>query len=187
MHTITECPRCRMDFMYHSADRHLFRDITIVDEVGNNEVIDTVICQSCHDVEEYINDISMQYDLENYQTYKDEVKYFWEIGALNELELDGMITVDREERREDGSLSYQSFRLLTEEEFNGRFKIFEQTNFPIQDDTWASRRWNKERTKYIDLSGYTDQDLIAVEDRDNWGEGIDVLIINEEEEDELPF
>jgi hypothetical protein len=185
MHTITECPRCKMDFMYHSTDTYLDRTVTIVDEVGNNEVIDTVICQDCHEVEEYINHISTQYDLENYETYKEEVKYFWESGALNELEADGMITVDKEERKEDGSLSSQSFRLLTEEEFNGRFKIFEQTNFPIRDDIWASRRWNKERTEYIDLSGYTDQDLIAAEDRDNWG--VDVLVVNEEEEDELPF
>lgn len=54
MHTITEYPRCKMDFMYHSTDRHLFRDITIVDEVGNNEVIDTVICQDCHLGEKWV-------------------------------------------------------------------------------------------------------------------------------------
>jgi glutaredoxin len=173
--------------MYHSTDTYLDRTITIVDEVGNNEVVDITICQYCHDVEEHINNISIQYDLENYETYKEEVKYFWESGALNELEADGMITIDKEEYREDGKLASQSFRLLTEEEFNGRFKIFEQTDFPIQDETWASRRWNKERTKYIDLSGGTDQDLIAVEDRDNWGEYIDVLVVNQEEEDELPF
>lgn len=26
-------------------------------------------------------------------------------------------------------------------------------DYPIQDEIWASRRWNKERTEYIDLSG----------------------------------
>ena len=170
MHTITDCPRCKKDFMYHQTDAFLDRTMTIVDEVGNNEVIDVVICQTCHDVEQYINNISKQYDLENYETYKQDVHYFWEQGALNELEADGLITVDKEERREDGSLSSQSFRLLTEEEFNGRFKIFEQTNYPIQDNIWASRRWNKDRTEYIDLSG-TDQEF-------NW---------SETNEEELPF
>lgn len=28
--------------------------------------------------------------------------------------------------------------------------------YPIQDDIWASRRWNKEMTDYIDLSGHED-------------------------------
>ena len=186
MHTITECPRCKIDFMYHSTDTYLHRVVAFDADTKEPCSFET-ICQSCHDVEEHINNISIQYDLENYETYKEEVKYFWESGALNELEADGMITADKEERREDGSLSSQSFRFLTEEEFNGRFKIFEQTNFPIKDGTWVSRRWNKKRTEYIDLSGGTDQDLIAVEDRDNWGEDIDVLVVNQEEEDELPF
>jgi len=26
-------------------------------------------------------------------------------------------------------------------------------NFPVQDDTWPSRRWNVEMTDYMDLSG----------------------------------
>jgi hypothetical protein len=47
MHIITVCPRCNEDFMYHALDSHLFRDETIVDEVGNNEVVETVICQDC--------------------------------------------------------------------------------------------------------------------------------------------
>ena len=25
--------------------------------------------------------------------------------------------------------------------------------YPIQDDVWASRRWNKDKTDYVDLSG----------------------------------
>lgn len=28
--------------------------------------------------------------------------------------------------------------------------------YPIQDDIWASRRWNKGMTNYIDLSGHED-------------------------------
>ena len=47
MHIITVCPRCNQDFMYHASDSHLFRDETIVDEVGNNEIIETVICHDC--------------------------------------------------------------------------------------------------------------------------------------------
>jgi hypothetical protein len=47
MHTITNCSRCGNDFMYHNSDYHLDRDVTVVDEVGNNEVITTVICQDC--------------------------------------------------------------------------------------------------------------------------------------------
>lgn len=183
MHTITSCPRCNQDFMYHQTDTFLHR-IVAFDADTKEPCSSEVICQTCHDVEQYINNISKQYDLENYETYKQDVHYFWEQGALNELEEDGLITVDKEERREDGSLSSQSFRLLTEEEFNGRFKIFEQTNYPIQDDIWASRRWNKDRTEYIDLSG-TDQDLIDVETRDNWS--VDKIIPNEEDENELPF
>jgi len=27
------------------------------------------------------------------------------------------------------------------------------SEFPIQDDTWPSRLWNKNRTEYVDLSG----------------------------------
>lgn len=40
--------------MYHQTDVYLFRDQTIVDEVGNNEIIETVICQDCHEVEKHI-------------------------------------------------------------------------------------------------------------------------------------
>jgi hypothetical protein len=54
MHTITECPRCKMDFMYHSTDTYLDRTITIVDEVGNNEVVDITICQNCHLGEKWV-------------------------------------------------------------------------------------------------------------------------------------
>ena len=171
MHTIAECPRCKIDFMYHSTDSYLNRTTTVVDEVGNNEISDIVICQECNNVEEYIDSISKQYDLDTYETYKQDVKYFWENGSIDELEFDGMITVDREEYKEDGNLKSQSFRTLTEEEFNGRFKRYLQTYYPIQDDIWASRRWNKELADYIDLGGC-----------ENTAENI-----TEEDNTELPF
>ena len=58
MHIITVCPRCNEDFMYHASDSHLFRDETRVDEVGNNEIVETVICQDCckKDVEKIIEE-----------------------------------------------------------------------------------------------------------------------------------
>lgn len=31
-------------------------------------------------------------------------------------------------------------------------------DYPIQDDIWPSRRWNKDKTDYIDLSGEQPQD-----------------------------
>jgi len=55
MHTINLCPRCKEDFMYHSTDAHLSRNITIVDEVGNNEIIEIVICQDCHIFEKWVH------------------------------------------------------------------------------------------------------------------------------------
>lgn len=42
------------------------------------------------------------------------------------------------------------------------YKIKDMTNeelikeYPIQDDIWASRKWNKEMTDYVDLSGHED-------------------------------
>lgn len=50
MHTITKCPRCGKDFMYHQTDVHLVR-ITLIDEVGTNEIVDTVVCQECDEIE----------------------------------------------------------------------------------------------------------------------------------------
>ncbi len=55
MFTITDCPRCGKDFMYHGQDSYLFRNVTTVDEVGNNEIIDVVICQDCDEVERLDN------------------------------------------------------------------------------------------------------------------------------------
>lgn len=34
---IKQCPRCKIDFMYHSLEHYLERDFFIIDEVGNNE------------------------------------------------------------------------------------------------------------------------------------------------------
>lgn len=33
----------------------------------------------------------------------------------------------------------------------------QEKDYPIQDDIWPSRRWNKEMTDYIDLSGHEEQ------------------------------
>lgn len=54
MHIITECPKCNEDFMYHTSDTFLERQTTIVDEFGNNEVIDIVICHECDEKEKLI-------------------------------------------------------------------------------------------------------------------------------------
>jgi hypothetical protein len=51
MHVITDCPKCKKDFMYHTTDTHLIRQTTLVDEVGNNEIVDIVICQDCDEAE----------------------------------------------------------------------------------------------------------------------------------------
>ena len=121
MHTITNCPKCKIDFMYHSTDTYLERNTTIVDEVGNNEIITVVICQDCDNAEKYFKTINSYIDLSSYESYKKDVREYWDLGDINELHSEGLITVDKEERREDGSLSYQSYRILAEDEFNGRF------------------------------------------------------------------
>jgi hypothetical protein len=41
--------------MYHATDVNLKRDITVVDEVGNNEIIETVICQDCDLFEKWVH------------------------------------------------------------------------------------------------------------------------------------
>lgn len=57
MHTINRCPRCGENFIYHWSDNYLFRTETFVDEVGNNEIVDIVICQKCDEIEKLkIND-----------------------------------------------------------------------------------------------------------------------------------
>ena len=81
MHTITDCPKCGSDFMYHQTDVHLNRVLEL--DPDTKKVISyEVICQDCDEKE-------------------------------------------------------------TSEEY------------PIQDDIWPSRRWNKNMTDYIDLSYQT--------------------------------
>jgi hypothetical protein len=55
MHTITICSRCKDEFMYHYTEVNLLRNVTVVDEVGNNEVVKTVICQDCDFIEKWLN------------------------------------------------------------------------------------------------------------------------------------
>jgi hypothetical protein len=55
MHVITDCPRCKESFMYHTTDTYLFRDITMVDEAGINEIVTEVICHLCDLSEKFLN------------------------------------------------------------------------------------------------------------------------------------
>jgi hypothetical protein len=144
--------------MYHNSDYHLERDITIVDEVGNNEVITirefnsrlqkdypiqdetwssrrwnkertdyvdlsgetTVICQDCDYVEKDIEALQKDFQFSDYESYKEVEKYH---GTQN-LWSCGLMTIDKEEYNQEGKLTYQSLRLLTEEEFNKRVLPF---------------------------------------------------------------
>ena len=121
MHIITNCSRCGNDFMYHSSDTHLERDITIVDEVGNNEVITAVICQDCDYVEKFAKDALKWHGIKDFEHYKEVALEMWENGELNELSEAGFTVVDSREYREDGTLSRETVRMLTEKEFNSRF------------------------------------------------------------------
>jgi hypothetical protein len=82
MHTITVCPRCGNDFMYHQTDTHLFRELKSNKEIKREYPIQDeqwpsrrwnadrtascdlsggydVICQDCHEIEvivEYIKE-----------------------------------------------------------------------------------------------------------------------------------
>jgi hypothetical protein len=38
-------------------------------------------------------------------------------------------------------------------------------DYPIRDDVWPSRRWNTDRTDYIDLSGQIDQMAVVIENQ----------------------
>jgi len=154
MHTITNCPRCGIDFMYHNSDYHLERDITIIDEVGNNEIITMsemnarlkkeyplkddvwnsrywnldktdytdlsgevfIVCHDCDYVENDIEALQRDFQFSNYESYKELEKFH---GTQN-LWSCGLMTVNQEKFDEEGRLSFQSYRLLTEEEFNKR-------------------------------------------------------------------
>jgi hypothetical protein len=44
--------------MYHQTEVNLIRDITFVDEVGNKQIEETVICQDCDSKEKTKQEIS---------------------------------------------------------------------------------------------------------------------------------
>jgi hypothetical protein len=50
MHTITDCPRCGKDFMYHQTDVHLNREV-LVGSNGHEHLELIVICQDCDEIE----------------------------------------------------------------------------------------------------------------------------------------
>ena len=158
MHTITNCSRCGNDFMYHNSDYHLERDTTIVDEVGNNEVITTIICQDCDYVEKYGNGVLKYYEIENYNQYKKVVEEMWQHGDLNELTEAGFIVVDTREYRDNGTVSKETMRVLTEKEFYVRF-----------------------------VEPTSDQDLLPLEDRGEWELGGVTYLTDEELNEGLPF
>ena len=53
MHTITECPRCKMDFMYHSTDVYLHRAVAFDADTKEPCSFET-ICQDCHLEEKWV-------------------------------------------------------------------------------------------------------------------------------------
>ncbi len=73
MHIITVCPICNEDFMYHQTEANLIRNITFVDEVGNNEITQTVICQDCDLKEKTKNKKDMKYTISYWKHKDDEV------------------------------------------------------------------------------------------------------------------
>jgi hypothetical protein len=66
--------------MYHTTDTHLFREDTIIDDVGNNEVIDVVICQDCDFKEKWmhkevkVKEGNIDYDLNKYRLFVVDVR-----------------------------------------------------------------------------------------------------------------
>jgi hypothetical protein len=81
--------------MYHQTDVNLKRNITFVDEVGNNEVEETIICQDCDSKEktkqesfiERMIPLQLEYNLQmmkqkEIKMYSDEdMKFAYEQGA----------------------------------------------------------------------------------------------------------
>jgi hypothetical protein len=57
--------------MYHQTDVNLIRDITFVDEVGNNEIEKTVICQDC-DSKEKNKKETLEEVAEKYASYDND-------------------------------------------------------------------------------------------------------------------
>ena len=67
--------------MYHATDVNLKRDITVLDEVGNNEIIEIVICQDCDLKEKWmhkevkVKDDNIDDDLNKYRLFVVDVSY----------------------------------------------------------------------------------------------------------------
>lgn len=57
MHTITICPRCGKEFMYHQSDFHL-RRVVAMDADTKEPCSFETICQECDDVERMKDDTS---------------------------------------------------------------------------------------------------------------------------------
>jgi hypothetical protein len=55
MHTVTVCPRCNEEFMYHSTEVNLIRLVVVVDEFTNIDKKDIIICQDCDFKEKWIH------------------------------------------------------------------------------------------------------------------------------------
>lgn len=120
MHTITNCSRCGIDFMYHCSETNLYRSVAF-DADTKEPCSFEIICQHCHEVEENPNYLAELFSFSDFETYKLRVIELWNDGDINELQCDGLITIGKEVYDEEGRLTKQSMRLLTEKEFNARF------------------------------------------------------------------
>jgi hypothetical protein len=56
--------------MYHQTEVNLIRDITFVDEVGNKQIEETVICQDCDSREKTKQDKKMYSEEDMREAYK---------------------------------------------------------------------------------------------------------------------
>lgn len=54
MHTITDCPRCGKDFMYHQSDVHLKRTVAWDADTKEPCSFET-ICRECHEREKFLS------------------------------------------------------------------------------------------------------------------------------------
>lgn len=145
MHTITNCKKCGNDFMYNESDTYLFRDSEFIKEQlkgypvqddfwpsrrwneDMTEYIDLtgeydVICQDCDHAEKYCKDVLKHFEIVSYDDYKNCVKEMWANKEVNELEQIGFVVNDLEK----SSPGVVMMRLLTEKEFNVRFKETEK-------------------------------------------------------------
>lgn len=72
MHTITVCPRCNKDFMYHSSDTHLHRNVAWDADTKEPCSFET-ICQDC-DLEEKWVGKEVKVKGDNYDTHLNKYK-----------------------------------------------------------------------------------------------------------------